>query len=81
MKGYDACVIGSGAAGGVIAKELCEGGAQAGSNGLSGNDHRRERFARLKAGHLRRLTSLNANWQAKTSKHESPNSAAARSAG
>src|SRR2546429_9431568 len=25
---YDACVIGSGAAGGVIAKELCEGGAK-----------------------------------------------------
>ena len=25
---YDVCVIGSGAAGGVIAKELCEGGAK-----------------------------------------------------
>src|SRR5256885_15773255 len=25
---YDACIIGSGAAGGVVAKELCEGGAK-----------------------------------------------------
>jgi len=28
MRSYDVCVIGSGAAGGVMAKELCEGGAQ-----------------------------------------------------